>query len=1470
MKKTLASILGGALYLSGTLYPCFGAEGVIPNQTYPVSDHWKIISPQLGTRHMNQPTVFNGYAIFAGNAEHEVWDISNPYAPVMKAEMISNHIAGEAESHQVTYGRDAAGTYYMATISGRGIDIWNVTNTTQPVAVAELILPGINYGDVAGAIWGVSWQGNYLYCGATTNGLYVVDVSNPASPTLAATLPRAQMGGVMAGPVFALGDMLVAVTPKTSSGVATIDIRDPLKPKLMDSFDPPNDSYIGGFYGTDAYLITPFRSYDVTTDPYNIVQKSSVNLPASEYVSFADNHLYLGGLRGGTQGVYKYNITNPASPALIGKVPGRDSRWDDQFSCPVGNLLLISDDQLVDDKYVGGVIAVQGGARDTTGPTVKMVRPASGATGQKLTTQIALSLSEWPEFASVNPATFILRKPGGAAVSGKWGCTYTTLTFVPDAPLDPSSDYEIVIPAGGITDLVGNGFASTFTSTFRTGVGDSGFEGNDEVNPVAAVVRGTPSEFSVASADPQRVYAWDFGDGQSASGPQVSHTYATAGRYSVKFQSALAPTLQLEAENAVMTGGVVLATNNAGYTGNGFADYPSLQGNDIKITWSIESPAAMTRDLKFRYALAANPARPLNLVVNGGAPVFLNLSSTGAWTTWVDYTVPNVSLVAGTNTIELVANAGSQGPNIDHLRLDHPNAGGDISIFSFVHIVYNPLTARQPATSQALARAGDFVWAVNPDADSISAVHAGTLAKAHEIQVGGEPKSIARAPDGKLWVTCREAWKIDIVDPATASVTGSIPLPYASQPAGLVFAPGGGAAYVALQAIGRVVKIDPVTRAITTSLDLGPDVLGLVPQLRGLAVSADGSALYVTRMISPDAAAEVYQLDAASMTLVRTIPLAKSDGTDGAQFSRGLPNYLTSIAISPDGTRAWVSSKKDNIDRGGLRDGQALDHDVTVRAITSTINLTTHTEVPGERIDYDDSDRCHSCSFSELGDLAFVTLPGNDEVKIIDAYNGSEVNTLQTGHVPEATLLDPSSRRLFVLNFLSRSLSAYDIAPILAGGSEFTLLGETSLLATEPLAPEVLRGKRLFYDAVSTKLNLAGYMSCASCHLDGGQDGRTYDFSQPMGEGLRNTIELRGRRGTGHGRVHWSGNFDEIHDFEGQLRQLGKGTGLMSDTAFSSGTRSESLGNPKGGLSADLDDLSAYVASLDTFAPSPHRSPDGSLTSAAVAGRAHFQALACASCHGGDDFTDSTLGTLHDVGTLTTNSGQRLGGTLGGIDTPTLRGIWNTAPYLHDGSAATLRDVLVTRNTNGAHGAVSTLNTAEIDELVAYLQQIDGSEAAVAPFSGIGSQTFASFIDGHGLTGAPLSGPTDDLDGDGVDNHTEFLLGATDPSDPGSSPVTWPSRSTLTGEDFLQVSWLRRSGGTWAGQTYLWARSGYTPQAGQDLTTWSSPVLIVPNPSGLPPAPAGYEWTTSRMATPMSAGPAAFLRVNLAEEPEPD
>src|SRR5207244_10285441 len=165
-------------------------------------------------------------------------------------------------------------------------------------------------------------------------------------------------------------------------------------------------------------------------------------------------------------------------------------------------------------------------------------------------------------------------------------------------------------------------------------------------------------------------------------------------------------------------------------------------------------------------------------------------------------------------------------------------------------------------------------------------------------------------------------------------------------------------------------------------------------------------------------------------------------------------------------------------------------------------------------------------------------------------------------------------------------------------------------------------------------------------------------------EGLRNTVYLRGRAGA-QGRLHWSANFDEVQDFEGQIRALSQGSGLMSDAAYNAGTRSQPLGDAKAGLSTDLDALAAYVASLSSFAASPYRTASGALTDAALSGRSVF-AGQCVSCHGTSAFTDSAALVPHDIGTLKPSSGSRLGAALLGIDTPTLRDAWLTAPYLHD------------------------------------------------------------------------------------------------------------------------------------------------------------------------------------------------------------
>jgi hypothetical protein len=166
-------------------------------------------------------------------------------------------------------------------------------------------------------------------------------------------------------------------------------------------------------------------------------------------------------------------------------------------------------------------------------------------------------------------------------------------------------------------------------------------------------------------------------------------------------------------------------------------------------------------------------------------------------------------------------------------------------------------------------------------------------------------------------------------------------------------------------------------------------------------------------------------------------------------------------------------------------------------------------------------------------------------------------------------------------------------------------LAEIPTVASEKLDPRVLNGKKTFHSAADIRMTSQGYLTCATCHFEGFEDGRVFDFTS-RGEGFRNTTSLLGRRGMGHGRVHWTGNFDEIQDFEKEIRELFAGRGFIANAVLDEGTRRDPLGDPVAGLSPELDDLALYLTSLSEVHPSPFRNSDGTLTADGVAGKALF------------------------------------------------------------------------------------------------------------------------------------------------------------------------------------------------------------------------------------------------------------------------
>jgi len=730
----------------------------------------------------------------------------------------------------------------------------------------------------------------------------------------------------------------------------------------------------------------------------------------------------------------------------------------------------------------------------------------------------------------------------------------------------------------------------------------------------------------------------------------------------------------------------------------------------------------------------------------------------------------------------------SSSPTITHsysrpgryvISLTVRDSSGDELRSTFTQVVHLPVQSALPKASSGMLEHSteSQVWNVNPDNDTVAVIDTQSLSLLAEIDVGSEPVSVAEAPDGNVWVVNRQSASISVVNPSSLAVIATYPLQRASQPYGIVM--DSNSALVALQAIGKVQRVG-LNGVAGISADVGANP-------RHLALNGAADTLYVSRYITDplpgeDTAfvtvdngtqkfgGEVLVFDAASLTQQTNIVLAHINRIASEHEGPGVPNYLGPVVISPTGDSAWLPSKQDNILAGELRNGANLTFDQTVRAVTSKIDLENNSELTFSRIDHDNASVAGHSVFDPLGITLFTSLEGNRQVSVIDVQTGIEIGRFDTGRAPQSMAVSKDGTKLYVHNFMDRSVGIYDIEDITQRGLVNSAeLATVNTVSNEELDATVLRGKQLFYDSRDDRLAALDYMSCASCHVDGEHDGRIWDFTG-VGEGLRNTITLKGRGGDAHGLIHWTGNFDEIQDFEGQIRDFAGGTGLMDDADFAA--TEPTLGAPKAGLSTDLDALAAYMESLLTVDESPWRNADGTMTADALNGESLFTANGCATCHEGTLFTDSNSALLHDIGSSMPESGQRLGGPLTGFDTPTLLGVWRTAPYLHDGSAPTLEDAIA------AHTSI-TVTAAEQADLASYLLQLDTGAPVLPPMVNAPVAPPSPAVNG---VSNPLTDTVILVDGS-LNEWNSVTSFGTDPADSGAgNTIDW-AEATIVHDD---------------------------------------------------------------------------------------
>ena len=562
-----------------------------------------------------------------------------------------------------------------------------------------------------------------------------------------------------------------------------------------------------------------------------------------------------------------------------------------------------------------------------------------------------------------------------------------------------------------------------------------------------------------------------------------------------------------------------------------------------------------------------------------------------------------------------------------------------------------------PVSSSAIAVSPDgaLVAAVNPDSDSITLVNAQGLRLIKEIAVGDDPRTLTFTPDSRqVLVANRGSANVSVVAVEDFSRVANIPV--GPMPYGVVT--DGQRAFVAEFALGNIGIIDLARQTLVERVKVAPFPAGLAIE----AVSRDGQRREGRLLATHFFSGQVSAIDLGTLTV-----------TAVASTEEGI-NLSQSIAVASEGTKAYLPQTVSNASNTNL------SFDTTVLPVVNVLDLSEHVMLSGQRIAIDTIDQPASIPFAAVvspdGGRLYVVHAGSDNLSVIDLAANRGLAHISVGANPRGIAITPDGATLFVNNTLDGTMSVID-------AGTFTYI-ETIGLTTIPLAADVLRGKRIFNSASSPVLTRDRWISCAACHFDAGMDTRTWEG---FPDGPRNTIALFGVGQTLP--IHWSGDFDELQDVELTIRTIQSGTGLIAGDAH------DSLGTAHAGSSSDLDALAAYLDSVEVL-PSPY----GSDLEGINAGEEKFNALSCQVCHPPPLFSDLEL---HDVGTGDAAKEKNPHGRGTSFDTPSLRGVWFTAPYFHDGSAATLRDVFAMGTT---HNIAAGIGEQELQALIAYLRAL--------------------------------------------------------------------------------------------------------------------------------------------------------------------
>jgi mono/diheme cytochrome c family protein len=528
----------------------------------------------------------------------------------------------------------------------------------------------------------------------------------------------------------------------------------------------------------------------------------------------------------------------------------------------------------------------------------------------------------------------------------------------------------------------------------------------------------------------------------------------------------------------------------------------------------------------------------------------------------------------------------------------------------------------------------DLVW--------VADLQTGRVASWLTLNVGDEPGRLVEDSNGNVHVALRRGGALVTFDPRAAKPTVQARRDVCAEPRGVSLDTQTSSVIVACTG-GELVWMPVDGSAATTRLKLPYDLRDVVPRGDKLQVTSFRSA----KLMTIDRAGTM-QADVAMPTSV---------------------NSMGNVAASV----AWRTIP--------IANGSTLI--VHNRSKIDAVNLTTTT---------DPSFTTTSAPYGSTDGFSCPQSIVDSAVTVVGADGVMTQAQLSSGSLPIDVTVDAMGYQIAVVTASPGKVSMFYAAnvhpeqnngqcapidrPVIEGGEPIaaawwgsTLVAQTrnpvglslsnGTIIAFPVKARVDRGFSLFHQQAGAPL------ACASCHAEGREDGRVWQFNP---DGQRRTQAINGGL-LRTAPFHWDGSLSDI--------------GSLMNEVFV---------HRMGGHTLTGDDVTALSGWLDNLpAAKPSTTVDAT---AAARGKVLFESseTGCTSCHSGARFTNNST---VDVGT-----GMP-------VQVPSLTGVSARGPWLHNGCATTLRDRFTPSCGGGdLHGHTSQLSAAQIDDLVSYLQTL--------------------------------------------------------------------------------------------------------------------------------------------------------------------